>query len=399
MLYDCFLCHAKEDKQFTDDLYLALRRAGLNPWMDKPPQPYEDFGISYGADWDHSIRTAIKNSALFLAILSSVSVGKRGYVQREYKLALDAMAEIPHGSIYLLPILIDECKIPDIKLDGVKFNSYQAMELHNKDLNKLVRYVTSLCEPRRREDIYHFKAQSASDLVNAVSSNCQISLAPEIGLSSATSLSGLNFRFVRSFDGLGLEIHNVDGFSIVSEQTERAHLSIEPRYANVLTFRGCTNLRLVNLKLGHFPEEGYCTGGVLEFSGCENVVIDNCEMYGCGTFGLKFDGCSNVYVNNSIIRDCCYGIADINNSSNLMFDGLRAFNNREFYGFSIVGSRDVTFRRADVLMNNVKGDLFEVIDSELIKIQNSHIVDNSYSHFSKSEQSIEIVDTLISDKI
>jgi formylglycine-generating enzyme required for sulfatase activity len=40
-------------------------------------------------------------------------VAKRGYVQREMKLALDAWQELPEGTIHTIPVRIDECDLPE----------------------------------------------------------------------------------------------------------------------------------------------------------------------------------------------------------------------------------------------------------------------------------------------
>jgi len=47
-----FLSYARDDKIQVDDVYLQLKAAGLNPWMDKPPEPYHLEGIPLGAEWE-----------------------------------------------------------------------------------------------------------------------------------------------------------------------------------------------------------------------------------------------------------------------------------------------------------------------------------------------------------
>ena len=59
---------------------------------------------------------AIRAGRLFLACLSSRSVGKIGYVQNEFRLALSAFGERPPGSIYLIPVRLDDCEVPDLQI-------------------------------------------------------------------------------------------------------------------------------------------------------------------------------------------------------------------------------------------------------------------------------------------
>jgi hypothetical protein len=100
-----FLCHASEDKVAVRDLHTKLRAADLNPWLD-------EIDIPPGAEWDAAIRKAIRSSDIVLVCLSSTSVGKTGYVQKEVRFALDRADEKPEGEVYIIPVKLDECVVP-----------------------------------------------------------------------------------------------------------------------------------------------------------------------------------------------------------------------------------------------------------------------------------------------
>jgi hypothetical protein len=51
-----------------------------------------------------------------LALLSSGSVGKKGFVQREIREALDVLAEYPDDEIYMIPVRLDDCRPSHDKL-------------------------------------------------------------------------------------------------------------------------------------------------------------------------------------------------------------------------------------------------------------------------------------------
>ncbi|MDX5409323.1 MAG: toll/interleukin-1 receptor domain-containing protein [Thauera sp.] len=101
-----FLCHSKDDKEQVRKLYLRLLALGCEPWLD-------DESLMPGQDWDSEIRRAIRASHVFVACLSSGSVTKRGYVQKEIRFALDVAAEIPEGDIFIIPIKLDACDAPE----------------------------------------------------------------------------------------------------------------------------------------------------------------------------------------------------------------------------------------------------------------------------------------------
>jgi hypothetical protein len=102
-----FLCHASEDKAQVREVYHRLRAIdGFEPWLDK-----ED--LLPGQDWDYEIKQALKTSDFILIFLSRSSVAKRSYVQREMKLALDALQELPEGTIHTIPVRLDDCDVPE----------------------------------------------------------------------------------------------------------------------------------------------------------------------------------------------------------------------------------------------------------------------------------------------
>ena len=123
-----FLAYAKEDKSQVMELYERLRERGYRPWLDKKD-------LLPGQNWREEIPKAIKASHLFIACLSQTSVVKQGYVQREFRLAMSELAHKPPGQIYLIPLRLDACELPDIQLDeyGVNLRDYQWLDYFEAD--------------------------------------------------------------------------------------------------------------------------------------------------------------------------------------------------------------------------------------------------------------------------
>lgn len=101
-----FLCHASEDKTQVIEIYKNLKKIGFNPWLDK-------IDLLPGQEWDKEIRKVLKEAQSVIIFFSNNSVLKRGYVQKEFKLALDILQEIPEGQIFIIPTRLDDCQIPD----------------------------------------------------------------------------------------------------------------------------------------------------------------------------------------------------------------------------------------------------------------------------------------------
>ncbi len=98
-----FISYAKEDYKIAKRLYDDLKQAGVKPWLD-------DEDLLPGQNWKLAIKKALKRSSYCLALLSSSSVSKRGYVQKELKLALEALDEFPEDEIFIIPVRVDDCK-------------------------------------------------------------------------------------------------------------------------------------------------------------------------------------------------------------------------------------------------------------------------------------------------
>lgn len=133
-----FLAHASEDKPAIRQLYKELRARGFAPWLD-----VED--LLPGQVWKTEIPKAIRGAGVFLACLSSRSVAKAGYVQNEFRLALAAFGERPPGSIYLIPVRLDDCEVPDLQIPdlGLGLRDVHWIDLFAEDgLDRLVRALT-----------------------------------------------------------------------------------------------------------------------------------------------------------------------------------------------------------------------------------------------------------------
>ena len=101
-----FLSHASQDKVLVRDLYRKLRNDGFDPWLDEEQ-------LLPGMDWSLATSKAIRNSDVILICLSNASINKAGYIQKEIKVALDVADEQPEDTLFLIPVKLEECNIPD----------------------------------------------------------------------------------------------------------------------------------------------------------------------------------------------------------------------------------------------------------------------------------------------
>lgn len=120
---DIFISYSKKDIVIAKKLYNDFTRLGYKVWIDV-------YSLKPGKRWKNEISFAIRDSRLFIALLSNNSVSKRGYVQKELKEALDELKMFPETDTYIIPVRIEECLINNSELKEIQwvdiFPNYQA---------------------------------------------------------------------------------------------------------------------------------------------------------------------------------------------------------------------------------------------------------------------------------
>ncbi len=101
-----FLCHSSNDKPAVRELYQKLR---AEPWI----QPWLDEEELYpGQDWNMEIEKAVEAADAIIVCLTKNSINKEGYVQRELRIVLDFADYKPEGTVYIIPVRLEECEPP-----------------------------------------------------------------------------------------------------------------------------------------------------------------------------------------------------------------------------------------------------------------------------------------------
>ena len=101
-----FLCHASQDQPIVRDLYQKLAaETWIDPWLDAEK-------LLPGQDWNLEIEKAAEASDAVIVCVSTTSVAKEGYVQKELRKVLDIALEKPEGAIFIVPLRLDDCAFP-----------------------------------------------------------------------------------------------------------------------------------------------------------------------------------------------------------------------------------------------------------------------------------------------
>ena len=182
---------------------------------------------------------------------------------------------------------------------------------------------------------------TADDFLAAIAPNTEIIVDAElIDWSTATGYGktgGEYYRWEDPFDGPELIITGVSNLTIrgAGEDHTENTLSAVPRYANVLTLENCANIMVKGLTMGHVEEPGYCIGGVLKFRNSQDVLVEDCGLFGCGTIGVIGESSKNMQIIANDIYECSVAGLEFTNCDNVNVDGntIRDIGDIEKYGF------------------------------------------------------------------
>lgn len=100
-----FLSYTRDDFEKALELYRFLTKDGIDVWLDKE-------NLFPGDDWEFEIRKAVRESDLIIFCLSNKVITKKGYIQKEIKIALSEADLLPEGTIFIVPARFEDCAVP-----------------------------------------------------------------------------------------------------------------------------------------------------------------------------------------------------------------------------------------------------------------------------------------------
>lgn len=108
--------------------------------------------------------------------------------------------------------------------------------------------------------------------------------------------------------------------TIEAEEGAKVSITTENPYTQVLSFTGCSDITLKGITFGHEVEPGSCSGCVISLENCYTVKMEDCRLYGCGTYGIEVNGGYGLTVSATDIYQCTYGIMSLYGTNNAVFD-------------------------------------------------------------------------------
>lgn len=287
--------------------------------------------------WDNSTNTAhAYNYDVMKGV--SVTIGAPHMIDIYMNIIpLDVPAVIQNGRTLVPLRAISEAFGCDVKWDGTT----STVKIFSEDFVDF----SDLAETQEEVSV-----STAEELLNTIGSNKKIILTSDYyNLSTAKNV---NNKYVEKQMNWDDTYFNAYVFKNVVNMTIQgnAEIVIDDIYADVLSFEKCGQITLSSLTIGHTEsyKQYQCEGAVTRFTSCDSVNIDNCNLYGCGAFGVYASSTKNLDVTNSKIYDCTYtGIWLTDNCS-------AAVNNTDFFdsvhasGFLRIDSSSITCTNSNV---------------------------------------------------
>lgn len=100
-----FICYAHEDATKAQELFLWLKAAGADPWLDKRR-------LALGDDWKNSIERAVAETDIFVVCLRP-DFDRIGFKHTEVRWAREALQLRPPGQGFIIPFIIEPCELPE----------------------------------------------------------------------------------------------------------------------------------------------------------------------------------------------------------------------------------------------------------------------------------------------
>ena len=239
---------------------------------------------------------------------------------------------------------------------------------------------------------------SAEELLEAVADRTKIVLVDGVyDFSDIDEDSIKNDKVSAEYPG-EVAIHDVSQLCITAAEDADVLLCTDDPYARVFSIIDCNSVFLSNLTMGHDVEPGYCSGSVLYLKSSSIGSIDNCDLYGCGTYGLEMLNASDFTINQSNIHDCTYGLVDMRSCYSVEYNDCSFTDSEEFAMFSIYDCYTVHINDSLITRNYSEPPYSAFIEAEEsggVVFTGCTFKDNTYDEFYRGE--VEIVDCSVDD--
>lgn len=162
-----FISYAREDAREAYRLSEKLKSAGHDTWFDQER-------LLPGQKWATEVRKAVRQCDYFIAVISTRSLTKRGFVQRELRQAIDLLDEFPEGSVFIIPARLDDCVIQEERLLSLQYvNLFPSWDVGVEVILKTLRHYSLATDLNRGSEAvdtsqFHGSSSVAAPIIQGI---------------------------------------------------------------------------------------------------------------------------------------------------------------------------------------------------------------------------------------
>lgn len=242
--------------------------------------------------------------------------------------------------------------------------------------------------------------RTAQELCNAIADDTEIILEDgQYDLGSITDTSEYVGIFDYGFEDRTILIRNVRNLHIKAKNAGKAEIVVTYSYVPVLKLQYYQNISFSGIVMGHAINPGHCDGAVISAEGGTYLTLDNCDLYGSGTYGVEASGISYLHVRNTTIRECTRGILWLENTGDCYFTNCSMRDNTGADMVNLNGTYNVVFDQVRFENNHVPTewgpyDFFRFENSyQAIQLNNCLFKNCTADYFTTNSSLIEETDS------
>lgn len=290
---------------------------------------FEKLGAT--VNWDSATNTAhAYNYDVYKGV--SITIGKPHMVDIYNNIIpLDVPAIVQDGRTLVPLRAISEVFRCDVKWDG----NTNTVKIFSED------FIDFSASTSTQEEV---RVSTAKQLINSIGSNKKIILTSNYY--NLSTVDNVDNKYVEKQLNWDDTYFNAFIFKNVVNMTieGNAKILIDNINADVLRFEKCGQITLSGLTIGHTTsyKQYQCEGAVTKFATCDSITLNNCNLFGCGAFGVYADNTTNLNITNSKIYDCTYTGIWLTGKSSAAVNKTDFFDSVHTSGFLRIDNSNIT---------------------------------------------------------
>ena len=251
-------------------------------------------------------------------------------------------------------------------LCGEKLQEYSVKEYEMEDGNEIYTRIMTFLKEGSDElanaSEYRYsktvEVSTAEELVAAIDDNTHIILNEGVydlsQIANPKDTEKVHFNpYGYSYEIPDVQIADVMQLKLEAKEGAEVEICTEGPLSPVMIFTDCRYVFIQGITFGHHVEPGHCSGSVIDLSGVEYLYMNNCRLYGCGTYGIDSMDSYNLSFDHVEIYECTYGIMQLINTYGAEFADCSMHDNSDMSMINLYNCGNIDFHDCEFRNNTI----------------------------------------------